>query len=153
MNEDGSHREKAVREAVVLLIGVSPDERLVEALRPIKDEDASTGVEAIPLEGGPVIRICSPFCRASWSRDGKFLYLSLPGMKGASGTFSTYVIPLAPGTDLPPLPAKGAFSENDLPRHTSLPGVDDFIHPGPNPSFYSFSKVNAHWNLYRVPIQ
>jgi len=60
---------------------------------------------------------------------------------------------LAPGADLPPLPAKGVFSENDLPRHTSLPGVDDSVHPGPNPSLYSFSKVNAHWNLYRVPIQ
>ena len=152
MNEDGSRREKVVPEPVVVLIGVSPDERFVEALRPIKGEEVSTAVEAIPLEGGPAIRICSNFCAASWSRDGKVLYLSLPGMKGASA-FSTYVIPLAPGADLPPLPAKGVFSENDLPRHTSLPGVDDSVHPGPNPSLYSFSKVNAHWNLYRVPIQ
>jgi dipeptidyl aminopeptidase/acylaminoacyl peptidase len=150
MNEDGSRREKVVPEPVLLLFAVSPDERFVEALRPIKEEEATTGVEAIPLEGGPAIRICSHFCGASWSRDGKVLYLSLPGMKA---TFSTYVIPLAPGVDLPPLPAKGVFSENDLPKHSSLSGVDDFIHPGPNSSLYSFSRVNAHWNLYRVPIQ
>ena len=151
MNDDGSQREKLSPDPIIALLAVSPNERFVEVRRPIQGEEDSTAVEVVSLVGDPVVRICYYYCQVSWSGDGKVLYFLLPSMKSSTDTL-TYVVPLAPGAALPPLPTKGVRSEADLRSHASLQLIEEGVSRGPNPSIYSYSKRTAHSNLYRVPI-
>ena len=85
----------------------------------------------------------------SWSRDGKYLYLHT-----AWTTRETYAIPLQPGTVLPPLPAGGIRSVQDIAK---LPGAQrlDQLRAFPcanDPSVYAFMKVTSQRNIYRVPV-
>ena len=151
MNDDGSQREKLSPDPIIQLEAVSPDEKWVEVRRTIQGEDETTALEALSLTGGPAVRICYAWCGLEWSHDGKVVYFHLPSMK-SSEELLTYVIPLTRGTDLPPFPAKGVLSLSDLPNHASLQMIDAEVYPGPNSSIYSFSKLTAHSNLYRVPL-
>ena len=151
MSEDGAQREKILAEPITWLYSVSPDERFVVVGRIIKEEDSPTAVEAVPLNGGPAVRICSAGCDIDWTRDGKALYFSLRSVKGRS-QWRTYVIPLPHGAGLLRFPAKGVQSDADLPNRAALQVLEEFISPGPNSSLYCFGKKSSHWNLYRIPV-
>ena len=81
----------------------------------------------------------------NWSPDGKFLYLTFQR--------STYEIPLRAGQMLPPLPASGLRTEQDL---KALPGArlipEQGASPGLDPAVYAFTKVTTQRNIYRVPV-
>src|SRR5437667_12628856 len=109
----------------------------------------------IPVGGGSPTLLCVPCSSGndvertgppgvSWSPDGKFLYLKFEQ--------SIYAIPLRPGQMLPPIPASGFRSKEDV---AALPGArlipEQGAFPGPNPSIYAFTKVATHRNIYRVP--
>ena len=83
--------------------------------------------------------------RVSWSPDGKFFYLNFRE--------SIYAIPLRPGEMLPPIPAAGFRSKDDV---AALPGArlipEQGAFPGPNPSIYAFIKLATHRNIYRVSV-
>lgn len=149
MNEDGSQREKVFPDPITDILSIAPDERLVVVARAVQGEENSIATEAIPLAGGPSVRICNLFCAIDWSRDGKLLYFTPPAMKSS---WKTFIIPLAHGSDLPPLPAKGVRSEFELPNRAALRVVEEWISTGPNPALYSFSRRIAHRNLYRIPV-
>ena len=98
----------------------------------------------VPCAGGSDVERVGP-PGVSWSPDGKFLYLKFRE--------SIYAIPLRPGQMLPPLPASGFRSEEDvaaLPGARLIPQQGAF--PGPDPSIYAFTKVATHRNIYRVPV-
>ena len=71
-------------------------------------------------------------------------------MKGGA-QWRTYIIPLPHGAGVPQFPPKGVQSDKDLPNLAALPFVEQDIYPGPDSSLYCFSKINSHWNLYRIP--
>jgi hypothetical protein len=64
-----------------------------------------------------------------------------------------YAIPLRPGQMLPPIPASGFRSKEDV---AALPGArlipEQGTFPGPNPSLYAFTKLATHRNIYRVRV-
>jgi hypothetical protein len=117
--------------------------------------DMAMAVMVHPVDGGSPTLICgscvggphvierSRAPRVSWSPDGKFFYLNFREF--------IYAIPLRPGQMLPPLPAAGFRSKNDV---AALPGVrlipEHEAFPGPNPSIYAFIKLATHRNIYRV---
>src|SRR5712692_9699976 len=77
----------------------------------------------------------------SWSPDRKFLYLNFQR--------SIYAIPLRPGQMLPPLPASGLRTKQDvaaLPGAQLIPEQEAFA--GPNPSVYAFTKFATQRNIY-----
>ncbi|MGB8782739.1 MAG: protein kinase [Terriglobales bacterium] len=115
MNDDGTQREKILPEPIIYLDAVSPDERFVAIRRATKGEDNPTAVDVVPLAGGRTVRVCSGWCNVSWTRDEKYFYLSWPPMKGGA-QWRTFIIPLAHGSGLPPLPANGIQSEKDIPE-------------------------------------
>jgi hypothetical protein len=81
----------------------------------------------------------------SWSPDGQFVYINFQA--------SIYAIPLRAGHVLPPLPASGLRTEEDvaaLPGARLIPQHGAFA--GPNPSVYAFTKVAMQHNIYRVPV-
>ncbi len=152
MNADGSQREKIFNEPSIHFYDVSPDERYLAIRRAVSGEDNPTAVDAVPLAGGPTVRICSGWCSLEWARDGKAVYFHMPFMRGSS-QYRTYIIPLPHGVDLPQFPTKGVDSTADIPNLAALQVVNETIFPGPNSLLYCFSKRNDRWNLYRIPVQ
>jgi hypothetical protein len=105
---------------------------------------SSPRVLCVPCtSGNNVERTGSP--AVSWSPDGKFFYLKFQE--------SIYAIPLHPGKMLPPIPASGFRSKEDV---AALPGArlipEQGAFPGPNPAIYAFTKVATHRNIYRVSV-
>ena len=89
-----------------------------------------------------------------WSLDGRHAYLSIQyGQASAFGVGRTYVLPLAPGSVLPHIPAGGFRTEAEV---AAQPGVEVLpygdLAPGPTPSVYAFSRITTTRNLYRIPL-
>jgi len=154
VKEDGSGLQKLVTTSALFLTAVSPDGQWLAA--PRETNQALTALMLHPAAGGAPRILCnncylvggveaglSPLAR--WSPDGKFLYMQIDR--------SMYAIPLGPGRMLPPIPAAGFQSKEQV---LALPGVrrlpEEQVFPGPNPSVYAFMKVATQRNIYRVPV-
>jgi Tol biopolymer transport system component len=135
-------------------LSVSSDGNWVVEASPT--EDLPAAVVVYPTDGGPPTLICETCARynsfergpqppfVSWSPDGRFFYLNFQG--------SIYAIPLRPGQALPPLPASGFRSMEEV---TALPGaqlITEEAFPGLNPSVYAFTKFAIQRNIYRVAV-
>ena len=156
VKEDGSELRKVVRidSAAPLLFSASPDGKWV--VIPDSTDKMAWPAMVYPMGGGSPRLLCVPCASGndvertgppgvSWSPDGKFLYLKFQE--------SIYAIPLRPGQMLPPIPAAGFRSKEDV---AAFPGArlipQEGAFPGPNPSIYAFTKVATHRNIYRVPV-
>jgi Tol biopolymer transport system component/DNA-binding winged helix-turn-helix (wHTH) protein len=155
VKEDGSELQKIVRiDAPTSLFSASPDGKWI--VIPGSTDEMTWPAMVYPVGGGSPKLLCvlcdssndvertgSP--AVSWSPDGKFLYLKFQEF--------IYAIPLRPGQMLPPIPASGFRSKDDV---AALPGArlipERGAFPGPNPSIYAFTKVATHRNIYRVPV-
>jgi len=141
---------------MIFPFGVSPDGRWVPAAEGPTPESRNA-LLAYPAGGGPPTLVCRCYpppnidngpmpSHLSWTPDGRFLYLKFEA--------SLYAIPLQPGQVLPPIPASGFPSKEAV---AALPGAqliseEPSVFPGPNPSIYTFMKVSAQHNIYRVPV-
>ena len=61
---------------------------------------------AVPIRGGIPIKVCY-VCSATWSPDGKFLYVGSILSAGPTLTGRTFAMPVPPGKALPHLPVGG----------------------------------------------
>jgi len=152
VKEDGSGLQKVM--PVANVFSVSPDGKWVAVFA---FEDMSGVLMVYPLEGGSPTVICKkcgeipsfesgPWVPASWSPDGKLFYFTIDK--------STYAIPLRAGQVLPPIPASGFRTRQEV---AALPGArlisqEQAVFPGPTPSAYAFIKVAIQRNIYRVPV-
>jgi eukaryotic-like serine/threonine-protein kinase len=148
MKDDGSEEQKITSEPIVYAFSISPDERFAVVGRALGKEDKWWDAEAVPLAGGPWIPLCSGWCDASWSRDGKVMYFSWNSFTGNS---RTYVIPLPRGSDLPKLSSSGFQSEKEL-RAVATQELEGNVAPGVDSSQYTFSRATTRRNLYRIPL-
>lgn len=155
VNQDGTNSRKAIPDPTLYLSDVSPDGKYIAVSVPALAEETGSGATAVyGLDGGTPIPVCICGNRApdapqpvSWSRDGKFFYISLVGGQ------DVYSIPLRPGQVVPALPPKGIHSAEEasrLPGAKLLPAQGEF--PGPNPSLYAYPKFTSQRNIYRVPV-
>jgi Tol biopolymer transport system component/DNA-binding winged helix-turn-helix (wHTH) protein len=154
VKEDGSQLQKLVPlESFGTVFSVSPDGKWLV----IPKSDSLTWQAMVyPVGGGPATLLCAGCSggndveglrpsAVSWSPDGKFLYLNFRE--------SINAIPLRPGEMLPPIPASGFRSKEDvaaLPGVRLIPELGAF--PGPRPSVYAFTKVVTQRNIYRVRV-
>jgi len=94
--------------------------------------------------------ICPSPCRAMWSPDGAFLYVTASINPTAAGT--TLVLPIPRGQGLPALP-EGGLGVN---ASDDMPGVrvirQSQVVPGPAPGTYAFAKSDFVGNLFRIPL-
>lgn len=134
---------------------ISSDGKWVVALGSI--EKAWGAVVVYPVSGGSPTLVCGACSEApnfergfqshyvDWTLDGKFLYLNFQG--------SVYAIPLRPGQALPPVPASGFRTKEEV---AALPGArlirEPQAIPGPNPSIYAYPRFSTQRNIYRVPV-
>jgi Tol biopolymer transport system component len=149
MKDDGTQEEKITSGPVLRAFGISPDERFVIISRTLNREDRWWDAEAVPVGGGPWIPVCSGWCEADWSRDGRVMYFYT---RAFSGNPRTYVVPIPRGSDLPKIPTSGFQSEKEL-RAVASQVLEGNISPGPDISRYTFTKGSTHSNLYRIPLQ
>jgi hypothetical protein len=109
---------------------------------------------ALPLDGGPGIRVFRPDSSPRWTSDGKFMFFveSSSSYSGSSGR--ALVIPLSAGQVWPALPAESLQAESDLAK---LPGVRTIdalsVVPGSTADVYTFSRETIQRNLYRIPVR
>ena len=149
---DGTQLRKAIPEPIIGLNAVSPDGNWLVTTSPIPGQPASATI-AHPLRGGTPVFISNREPRPKWSRDGRFLYLSIATAGGtALANGNTYVFPLSPGRLFPDFPA-GGLSEAEMAKWPGGYVIDiaDF-EPGPSPDAYAFSRETTQRNLYRIPI-
>ncbi len=152
MNQDGSNRSKVVSYPISDIQAVSPARRWVIAAIPKPPEGNGPAIMAIPMDGGPPQRICTSYCFASWSTNGKFLFIPVESSSRTSPGRSL-AIPLGQGESLPDLPpggiaplaepsvVKGAQS---VPREDMVPGVDT--------EHFAYVNTTVHRNLYRISL-
>ncbi len=152
MNQDGSDRKKVVQYPLSDFQSVSPGRRWVIADIPIPNKNLAINV-AIPVDGGPVRRICANFCVPRWSANGKLLFVPVEAPTRASPGRSL-AIPLGPGEDLPLFPEGGIrpSSEADIvPGSQSVARAE--LVPGNDISHFAFVNTTVHRNLYRVSVR
>jgi Tol biopolymer transport system component len=142
--------------AMLVPFGVSPDGQWVAAGEG-PSPDTRDVVRLYPIHGGSPITVCRcwppPSLESgpmpppvSWTPDGRFVVLKIGG--------STFMVPLAHGRILPPLPAAGLESRDAA---AALPGArritdQEWAFAGPTPFSYTFMKLATQRNIYRVPV-
>ena len=108
------------------------------------------GTVAVSLQDRTWKVICPSPCRAMWSPDGAFLYVTASINPTAAGT--TLVLPIPRGQGLPALP-EGGLGVN---ASDDMPGVrvirQSQVVPGPAPGTYAFAKSDFVGNLFRIPL-
>jgi eukaryotic-like serine/threonine-protein kinase len=129
---------------------VSPDGGWISCSDNVGSMSACSTLSEAPVK----ILSDAEISRLRWSRDGSRLYLSVQiGEQSAFAFGRTYVIPLAKGAVLPPLPAGGYRTEAEI---AAIPGVIVLPHgdvaPGPSVDTYAFSRTTITRNLYRIPL-
>ena len=156
MSADGSKRRQIAPIPITELRTMSPDRRLAFAMAPVNDS-ARTAVLAVPLDGGPIRRICAGTCGVRWSPDGAIMYIT----PFADSTRKTIAIPVPKGESMPVLPAAGVQSAEDA---ATLPGsrLVDFalfgasssgdVAPGQEPGTFAYARTVSHRNLFRVQL-
>ena len=110
---------------------------------------------AFPLGGGPGIRVFGPgsLTPLKWSRDGRWLFLSIESSFYSGMAGKTYIVPLAAGRMWPELPPHGFAVDSDVSKLPNVRTLDvpDAV-PGPSVEVYAFSRERTQRNLYRIPL-
>jgi hypothetical protein len=158
MNADGSKRRKITPTPITELRSMSPDRGLVFAMAPVNGVP-TTAVLAVPVDGGPVRRVCPATCQVRWSPDGTSMYITpWPGERA----HMTIAIPVPNGESMPVLPVAGVQSAEDA---TTLAGSrlvdfalfsgssrDNDVVPGPETGTSAYTRTISHRNLFRVQL-
>ncbi len=152
LKEGETKEQKVTPDPIIDFESITPDGQWAAVHQAIASEETPHAVMAYPARGGPPLRICSGWCTARWTFDGKSLYLSFPGMGVTTEKWKTYVLPVRTGKPFPPLPASGFKSEAELAKLAGVKVIEKNIYAGPNASTYAFSELTAHRNLYRIPV-
>ena len=155
---DGTGIQKALEPPVLTPLSVSPDGKWFQAWAAVHG-DGPPAVQAFPLAGGVPVLIGTS-SGLGWSPDGRYVSVSSDvGTVVPEGR--SYVIPLAPGQTLPPIPTAGFTSEEQVARlrgarkidvSAAVSDVAGHLVPGPSPDVYVYYRGRAQRNLYRIPI-
>jgi hypothetical protein len=151
---DGSGRTKVTEDPVLEFLGFSPDGEWMVVWRAVASSNpaVTSAIVAYPVAGGTPMQVCDS-CLATWSGDGKFLFVST--------LHKAYRIPVVEGKAWPRLPADGLHTEAEI---EGVPGAravftsaDTLSDPGlvasaPDGSRFAYVKAEAHRNLYRIPV-
>ena len=153
MNEDGSARSKVVPYPITDIQGISPGRKWLTGDVPYPDgKSVVPMVMAIPLDGGPPLRICASFCVPAWSSSGRFLFIAVEAPTQTSPGRSL-AIPVGPGESLPAIPPGGiepGAKEDVVPGSQSVNRA--LLVPGEDPSHFAYVNTTSHRNLYRISL-
>jgi hypothetical protein len=150
MKADGSDRHKLTSERILDLHSVSADGRWVIASAPNASDESPAATKAFSIDGKEAPHtICLSYCGLHWDQDGKFVYMNF-----LAASNNTYLFPVAPGSGLPNLPARGSTNSEDFT--TSKPSVaipNLTVEAAINPGVYAYVRQNTRRNLFRIQLQ
>jgi hypothetical protein len=66
---------------------------------------------------------------------------------------SVYAIPLKPDQALPPIPASGFRTKQDVAALRGARLIAEGAFPGHDPSLYAFTKFSIQRNIYRISVR
>jgi DNA-binding winged helix-turn-helix (wHTH) protein/Tol biopolymer transport system component len=152
MNLDGSNRSKVLPYPVIDPQSVSPARRWVISAVPNAPDSNGPAVVAIPMDGGPPRRLCVSICNATWSTNGKLLFVQLERPSRTSPG-RILAIPVDSGESLPVLPPAGIPPQADpsVVKGSQLIPHSDLV-PGNDLSRFAYVNTTVHRNLYRISL-
>ncbi len=148
MKPDGSNRRKLLAQPVLDLGAVSPDGRWLLFADASNVAEPSVVTQALPIDGGPVVTLCTGYCGGIWDASGKFFYFYFEAL-----TSEFHVLPTSPATGLPNAPPQGIVGNDDLKAAKPVATISDSVTSAVNSSTYAYVRRNTRRNLYRIPIQ
>jgi len=163
MKEDGSGRQQISPDPILIIFSVSHDGRWLIASSPVGHGEQTSLIKAYSVHGETSPILLCDVCVAgfgparigappmSWGWDGNFLYLSLKFFDVHSR--NTVAIPLKSSKPYYNLTNGQLRSGQDFAQIPGARLIDELdVFPGPNPSFYAFSRKTAQTNLYRIEL-
>ena len=146
---EGRAPEKALQQPVLFFHTTSPDGAwLIAKVQPGDRQDGYQVNVAFPTAGGPPVRLCDNDCDVDWTSDGKSFVIRLnPGAAAR-----TFLVSLESGAMLPPWPAQGIRSRDDLNHLRIAREVEGWIYPSHTGSTYVFVRSTTQRNIHRVPL-
>jgi len=145
---EGKH-EKVKFPELHELHGISRDGKWISAWTQDASDSRHSSYFAISTENGQQVPICG-FCFASWGASGRSL--AVISNIFVSGSAKTYIFPLKPGEDLPPMPPGGWQHFLEL-KATKARVIDAPAVPAPDEQSYALLRRSYHRNLFRIPLQ
>ena len=147
MKEDGTERVKVLPDAILGLGDVSPDGRWVTLMSEIPGiQGFSVGTVAVPLDHGTPVTICHGISSAGWTSDGRAFIVGID----AEGTL---LLPVSPFTSLPTLPPGGIQTIAGMKNVKGAKILSDPVSEISTSEVYASLRLNAHRNLYRIPLR
>jgi serine/threonine protein kinase/Tol biopolymer transport system component len=148
---DGTDLQRVIPEKVMFLYDISPDGKWLAvwttAGTDIKicrtDGSAPTLLCAGCASGGAEDRGITP-PMASWSHDGKELYLYSEPLR------QMYAAPLKSGQPLPAIPASGISWRYGPPPIAGVRTIPRRAFMSGDPQVYAYLQVTSHRNIYRI---
>jgi len=142
---DGTGLRKVLEQPVNLFWfprPISPDGRSVFAWGPLPG-DGPAAYQVFSLDGKPPVNLGGG--QVHWGAGGALLsYFPTP---------DAFYFPLAAGQILPPIPAGGFRSREEIGRVPGARRIEGkLITLGPTPDVYAFYRGNTQRNLYRIPV-
>ena len=170
MRKDGAARATLIPAAISTLQGISSDRKWLVVFAPVSIAPETSGPQsgrsegdgmasfAVPVDGGPLQRLCGGFCLTQWARDGRYIYFTL-GPTSGSEPGKTVAIPLDPDQMIPNVPKDG-FRLADLDRIAGAhlveagSGTGELrlrgFSPSSDPAVIAYVKTSVHHNLFQI---
>jgi serine/threonine protein kinase len=152
---DGGGLQKVLPTPIIYLNSVSPEGEWLAAVADLPNGSKFV-TQLYRLPGGSGTPVCQ-YCAPSFSRDGKYLYLSFNLIAKSNSTQHglTYVFPRKAGSYFQSLPLGGFHSEAEVAKVAAVvpqaSEAEEFA-PGPSPNVYAFGRRTIQRNLYLVPL-
>jgi len=149
---EGHAPEKAIQQPVLFFSTTSPaGDWLIAKVQPTERADGNHANVAFSTAGGRPVRLCDDNCDVDWTPNGKSLVIRLGGARRA-GPNKTVVVALEPGSTLPPWPARGIHSRQDMGSLRITQEIDLWVYPSDTGSAYVFTRNTTQRNIHRVPL-
>jgi hypothetical protein len=149
---EGHPPEKAIQQPVLFFLTTSPaGDWLIAKVQPPDGAEGSHANVAFPTGSGTPVRLCDDDCDVDWTPNGKSLVIRFGGARRA-GPNKTVVVALERGSTLPPWPARGIHSRQDMGSLRITQEVDLWVYPSDTGSAYVFTRNTTQRNIHRVPL-
>ena len=149
---DGHAPEKAIQQPVLFFLTTSPaGDWLIAKVQPAEGAEGSHANVAFSTAGGTPVRLCDDDCDVDWTPSGRSLVIRL-GFSRSAPSNKTVVVALESGTTLPPWPARGIHSREDVSGLRITRELDGLVYPSDAGSAYVFTRSTIQRNIHRVPL-
>jgi serine/threonine protein kinase len=149
---EGDAPKKVIQQPVLFFQTTSPaGDWLIAKVQPAEGADGNHVNVAFPTAGGSPVRLCDNSCNVDWTPTGRSLVIRL-GFQISAPPSKTVLVALDPGTTLPPWPARGIRSREDLSNLRITRELDGYVYPSGTGSAYVFTRNTRQRNIHRVPL-